>query len=303
MANEYYSLNKLQEAEVYLKKFEDHLKNENDHSDFITHYIIKGNIENKRKNFEKALEYFETSEYLAKKYKIYSISLKDIYAGKATAYQGLQDYKNQAFFATKAKKITDSISIIEKKILNSPLLTDETDLPEEKNFLEKYDSLIYIIIFILFIIAAFFTYRHYSRKKTNLNNDDIDDGLTYENDESEMIENSESFDKQTIDQNNNIEVQSLEELITLARNNDKYFHLKFSKLFPKFNPQLLQINSQLTQSDLEYCALIKLNLSTKEIAQYKNVTVNSVVSKKYRIRKKLSISTNENIYTWMFDIG
>lgn len=307
LANEYYSQGELQKAEIYLAKFEEHLKNEKDHSDFITHYIIKGNIENKRKNFEKALEYFEASENLTKEYKIYTASLKDIYSGKAESYSGLQDYKNEALFATKAKKITDSIATVEKKILNSSLIADKANSAQENTFFKKYESFKYVLIFLL-LIAGFFIYRFYSKKNNSNNETDKNmDLVLSENDEPTSNEDTDIFSEQNNDpgseRKSSIDTQSLEELITLAQNNDKYFHLKFSKLFPKFNQQLLDINAQLTQSDLEYCALIKLNLSTKEIAQYKNVTVNSVVSKKYRIRKKLNISTNENIYTWIFDIG
>jgi DNA-binding CsgD family transcriptional regulator len=94
----------------------------------------------------------------------------------------------------------------------------------------------------------------------------------------------------------------LNNVIELAKNNDKSFHIKFSELFPEFNQKLLEVNPQLTHSDLEYCALIKLKFDTKEIAIYKNTSISSVESKKYRIRKKLCIRTDENMYTWMINI-
>ncbi|MFC4685908.1 helix-turn-helix transcriptional regulator [Epilithonimonas pallida] len=102
-------------------------------------------------------------------------------------------------------------------------------------------------------------------------------------------------EKRTID-------SELNNVIELAKNNDKSFHIKFSELFPEFNQKLLEVNPQLTHSDLEYCALIKLKFDTKEIAIYKNTSISSVESKKYRIRKKLCIRTDENMYTWMINI-
>ncbi len=179
---------------------------------------------------------------------------------------------------------------MKKKILNSSLIADKANSAQEDTFFKKYESFKYVLIFLL-LIAGFFIYRFYSKKNNSNNETDknVDHTVLSENDEPTSNEDTDIFSEQNNDpgseRKSSIDTQSLEELITLAQNNDKYFHLKFSKLFPKFNQQLLDINAQLTQSDLEYCALIKLNLSTKEIAQYKNVTVNSVVSKKYRIRK------------------
>ena len=56
------------------------------------------------------------------------------------------------------------------------------------------------------------------------------------------------------------------------------FELKLSKLYP-----------QLTKSEREICNLIYLNLSIKEIMNIRNVTLSSVKSARYRIRKKMEI--------------
>ncbi|MFP3836197.1 helix-turn-helix transcriptional regulator, partial [Chryseobacterium sp. SIMBA_028] len=69
-----------------------------------------------------------------------------------------------------------------------------------------------------------------------------------------------------------------------------------------FNQSLLNISTHLTPTDLEYCALIKLNFDTKQIATLKKISIGSVESRKYRIRKKLNINNSENIYTWMTKI-
>ncbi|MFP3637277.1 helix-turn-helix transcriptional regulator, partial [Bacillus sp. SIMBA_033] len=73
-------------------------------------------------------------------------------------------------------------------------------------------------------------------------------------------------------------------------------------MFPAFNRKLLEITPQLTPSDLEYCALMKLNFDTKQIAVLKKASIGSVETRKSRIRKKLNISNSENIYTWLMKI-
>jgi DNA-binding CsgD family transcriptional regulator len=55
-------------------------------------------------------------------------------------------------------------------------------------------------------------------------------------------------------------------------------------------------------SDLEYCALIKLDFNTKEIAQSKDISIRTVESKKYRLRKKLNLPEDiKNINSWFPD--
>ncbi len=52
---------------------------------------------------------------------------------------------------------------------------------------------------------------------------------------------------------------------------------------------------QLSQTDLRMCVYIKLNLSTKEIAELMNISPRSVEMARYRLRKKLGLGPNEHI--------
>ncbi len=54
--------------------------------------------------------------------------------------------------------------------------------------------------------------------------------------------------------------------------------------------------------DVEVCIYIKLNFTTKQIAQLKNVSVRAVEGRKYRIRKALGIKPDENMNVWMSEI-
>lgn len=89
---------------MQLNEFHKVMFKEKDQSDFIHYYILKGNIENKKKDYLQALEYFDKALGLNQKYRIYTLSLRDIYSGKAQSYLGLNDYKNQAIYSAKAKK-------------------------------------------------------------------------------------------------------------------------------------------------------------------------------------------------------
>lgn len=56
---------------------------------------------------------------------------------------------------------------------------------------------------------------------------------------------------------------------------------------------------KLVAKEIEICAMLVLNFETKEIARFTNSTTRSVESRKYRIRKKLQLSSSEDLTLWM----
>ena len=87
-----------------------------------------------------------------------------------------------------------------------------------------------------------------------------------------------------------------EEIIELGKKNDPEFLDRFKDAYPEFIDQLLTINSGLENSELVFCAMLKLHFTSKEIANYTLVQHRSVQQKKYRIRKKLNIPSETDIY-------
>ena len=69
----------------------------------------------------------------------------------------------------------------------------------------------------------------------------------------------------------------------------KEFTLKFTQIHPEYVENLQRQFPILTKNDIEYISLLKLNLSNKEIATLLRISHESVISKKYRIKKKLNI--------------
>ncbi|HLR38413.1 MAG TPA: hypothetical protein VK084_10215 [Chitinophagaceae bacterium] len=68
------------------------------------------------------------------------------------------------------------------------------------------------------------------------------------------------------------------------------FRKKFVEVYPDFLEQIKKEHPTLTNKDLDFCALVKLNLSNKEIATLLNISHQSVITKKYRLRKKIGSS-------------
>ena len=91
------------------------------------------------------------------------------------------------------------------------------------------------------------------------------------------------------------------ELYELAMSKNSLFITYFKSEFPDFFDKILKTAPNLISSELEICALLKLNLSTKEIASATNSTVRSIEGKKYRIRRKLNISSDTDINLYIIN--
>jgi tetratricopeptide (TPR) repeat protein/DNA-binding CsgD family transcriptional regulator len=85
------------------------------------------------------------------------------------------------------------------------------------------------------------------------------------------------------------------ELKMLIKQQDywKQFETRFNSLHPDFTANLQHRFNKLTKNDVEFCSLLKLNLSNKEIASLLQISHESAITKKYRIKKKMEISSDE----------
>lgn len=79
------------------------------------------------------------------------------------------------------------------------------------------------------------------------------------------------------------------------------YHENFDMIHKNFFRNLRKKYPSLTASDLRFCALLRLNLSTKDIAQFTNLTIRGVETARYRIRKKLNIHGNAGIVDFLID--
>jgi DNA-binding CsgD family transcriptional regulator len=55
----------------------------------------------------------------------------------------------------------------------------------------------------------------------------------------------------------------------------------------------------LSPHELKLCAYLRMNLSSKEIAQLESISVRGVEIGRYRLRKKLKISTEINLFDFL----
>ncbi|RLD53755.1 MAG: hypothetical protein DRJ05_15925 [Bacteroidetes bacterium] len=88
-----------------------------------------------------------------------------------------------------------------------------------------------------------------------------------------------------------------------SENDWDVFKMYFEQVNKNFYSSLLAKNPELTNYDLRLCALIKLNLNIKETASVLNVAPNSIKSARYRLRKKLGMEQEDDLYDFVRDVG
>lgn len=79
------------------------------------------------------------------------------------------------------------------------------------------------------------------------------------------------------------------------QNNWEEFKLRFTAVNEAFYKKVTTRYPNLTQSDQKICALIKLNFSSKEMARLLGISVESVHTTRYRLRKKMGLERSVNL--------
>jgi DNA-binding CsgD family transcriptional regulator len=98
------------------------------------------------------------------------------------------------------------------------------------------------------------------------------------------------------------EIKKLVSKYTIQDNNWKDFDNYFESVNKNFYTRLKQKYPEISSNDLKICALIKLNLSIKEMASILNISPDSVKTARHRLRKKLQLSTEENLTDFILSV-
>ncbi|MDR1681226.1 MAG: hypothetical protein LBS12_05540 [Prevotellaceae bacterium] len=113
--------------------------------------------------------------------------------------------------------------------------------------------------------------------------------------------------KQELQKNGNTNDKSTKNIIKLINQNLstkkdwEVFEANFDLIHDRFFRNLKKRSSQLTSHDLKLCAYLRLNLSTKEIAQLLGNSVRGVEVARYRLRKKLQLAPDENLNDFILE--
>ncbi|GGH16813.1 ligand-binding sensor domain-containing protein [Pedobacter zeae] len=102
---------------------------------------------------------------------------------------------------------------------------------------------------------------------------------------------------------------SFRHLIRLIKDVEKkdqeldHMSVHFNHVNTEFFSRLKDLYPDLSQNDLKFCAYLSMNLSSKEMAQLMNVTIKAIEVGRYRLRKKLQLKPETNLYEFLIEIA
>jgi DNA-binding CsgD family transcriptional regulator len=118
------------------------------------------------------------------------------------------------------------------------------------------------------------------------------------NDELKLLQNS------TDDASVRTKIAIIKKRISKETENrqQKVFETYFDQVHEAFFERLKEKFPQLSPKDLRLCAYVRMNISTKEIATLLNISDRGVEITRYRLRKKMEISREVNLSTYLSGI-
>lgn len=237
-------------------------------------YSFYADLLSEKKQYEKALSFYEKAADILIKTKRIN-KLPDLYQEISFVYKNLNNKAMQDSYASKAEELDHKLKVSGNEAIDLSL----SEIIEQKN--KDNNNIIFISIGAFILIVAtilFLVIRKRKYKKQN--------------------KHPEKSNTITFAAKERISKEDFAELLDLAKSND----LKFIKRFEEINPALIQnilkINPQLTKSELSLCAMIWLGFSSKDIADFTFIQHRSVQTKKGRLRKKLYIPSETDLYSF-----
>lgn len=287
LGNVYLLEKKYDEAEKYLKNAEFLQMKMKNQRYLVVIYINLAYIREMQNRNKEAIDYNLEAIYFIKKYNTPSY-LPAVYYSLAEVYAKNQDYKNEALYLKKNKSLTDSLNAAEKKAIRD---TAKRLISEKKSY---FPEILYYTLSGLFVLICSVAIALFIRKKK----------IPAKIKQEIVSDNNSNKAPETITRVVNLKdneptAKELEELYQLAFENNLAFIQKFRYHFPIFYKNITTTYPNWTSNELEVCLLLKLNFSTKEIAQITNSSIRSIESKKYRIRKKMEIPSQQDISVWL----
>ena len=290
-------------------------------------YYMKGDLEKSKMHFEKSLEYTRTNNNHS------NYKLMDQEA-LALIYKDKKDYKNAFLHLESANQLNESIfgrtsknnqhlfeindryrlqKEKEKELIKEQHIANLEN--EEKLWVLKFSLM--VVVALSAIILGFIIVRNIRRKhklekrifeekrveelrKANeileLKNNELTSSALQLIEKEEFIKKM----KNTIDKNKeNLDVTAINRIISSAQNspssNWKEFETRFTAINQSFYKNLKESYPKLSQTDLKLCALVKLNFSSKDMSSLLGISIESVHTSRYRLRRKLGLERNDNL--------
>ncbi len=244
------------------------------------------------------------------------------------AYQKLGDWKPAFEYAELLEKYRDTLEINnqESRFSDLRVLLETKDQEKTINSLEKQreiDSLakqrlIYFIGMIVLILSGIsliiYTKARNQARIKEIENENLKKEaeknkkklyeqalhMVYINNMYNRIEEDLRNLKQIPEIKKVLQKISIDKSLEKEWNNFKNY---FSNVHSDFQKQIDSRQIQLTENERRICSLIKVNLTNREIASLLNINEKSVRMSKYRLKKKLNLSEQEDLKEFILKLN
>lgn len=142
-----------------------------------------------------------------------------------------------------------------------------------------------LIIGLLAVIIGFVLFRYYKEEQKNKS-------------EQEKSNKKESLVERLVERKHDVDG-----FFQLVKNNDLGdLANKMKLLYPDFVAKLSVYLPKATAGELILSVLVRMNFTNKEIAEVLDMSLRSVESRKYRLRKKINLLPEEDMNLWMINL-
>ncbi|WP_288375383.1 hypothetical protein [Chryseobacterium culicis] len=244
----------------------------------------RGNLYTLKKEYTKALEYYQESLPIYLKINR-GADIINTYKKIYETYLALHDIPKANEYLTKYTELNDSIQSGERKAVASVVNNFAIEQEKEKNHL-------YLIIAVITGVASASLAGVFIIRKRNKRRD-------------QLLEEQKKIITEKIQETDQLKKKvdtSLNDLDKMATANSPFFISRFKEVYPEFYEKLTSQYPELTSHDLKFIAYVRLNMTNKEIGQCTNVTVRAVETKKYRLKKKLNLPSDLDLGTWVSEL-
>ncbi|MBN2669027.1 MAG: tetratricopeptide repeat protein [Bacteroidales bacterium] len=337
----YFGMGQFQEALDYFEQTKVLYKNlKNEYQIFHLNYSII-NVLLALNDYSKALKIIHENKTILNKISgIYNKQL--LLKSQYKYYKATNNSNQALYYFELFNQLSDSIqgAEIKEKLINLQVVYNLKEKNEtikllserEKNLeLEKKNKNknIFILISILFLAALTILFLltriklrnrnieilnlNIEKQKTNekLLKSDIDlknkQLVSYALNKIKYNDQIKEIDKIVSENKNDIPhlIKAVKASLKTNEHNDEEWN-KFKTHFEEINQQfyykLKQHSYNLTSNDYKICALIKINFNIKEMASFLNISPDSVKTARHRLRKKLNLSNEQDLHTFIQNI-
>ncbi|PQJ73432.1 tetratricopeptide repeat protein [Polaribacter butkevichii] len=338
VSNTYYKQGKYKKVIDIRSLVLEYAKKENNKLLITVNYHNIAAAHSKLGTYNLALKYLDSAIIVAKENN-FKLRLSKSYSSLAKLNYVLKDYKNSYIYLEKHKIYSDSIfqsqlsNTIEEAELQNKLKLEKKNL-QIINQKQAFDKKIYLIIISALLLLGIPMIVLLYRNSINRNKI-IEGNLEKEKIKKEVL--LQKFKRSEIEvknlvADNSMRLEFLKQLLAQLKEQRKTYNSVEVKNYIKdlsfkiqqqitteskltllkkkidsvndgFDNMLLTVYSELTKTEREVCALLRLNLSVKEIASIRNSSSDAIKVTRYRIRKKMNIPKNQNLEVFIQNLG